>query len=115
MGTMKTQRDSLPWGCWSLLLLGLLMPPATAQDLSYKQAVLLAVKGFNQRSSEASLYRLLELEGQPKGVSWGGMPASEVLLPPRLATLPVLCFYGTSCPEGASPFKWDPTSSRKPS
>lgn len=91
MGTMKTQRDSLSWGCWSLLLLllGLVMPPATAQALSYKEAVLLAVKGFNQRSSEASLYRLLELEEQPKGVSWGGMPASEVLLSQRLATLPL--------------------------
>ncbi|XP_036123304.1 cathelicidin antimicrobial peptide [Molossus molossus] len=66
---MKTQRNSLSWGCWSLLLLvvGLAMPPATGQALSYQQAVLLAVQGFNQRSSEANLYRLLELGAKPEG------------------------------------------------
>lgn len=74
-GTMGTHRDSLPWGRLSLLLLllGLALPPATAQVLSYKEAVLRAVEGFNQRSSEASLYRLLDLDQQlPDGVSWGG-------------------------------------------
>ena len=47
-----------------LLLLGLAMPPATAQTLTYREAVLRAVDGFNQRSSEARLYRLLELDQQ---------------------------------------------------
>ncbi|XP_053525262.1 cathelicidin-6-like [Artibeus jamaicensis] len=63
---METQRDSLPWGRWSLwlVLLGLAVPPATAQVVSYNEAVLAAVNGFNQRSSEPSLYRLLELDQQ---------------------------------------------------
>nr|KAF6473429.1 cathelicidin antimicrobial peptide [Rousettus aegyptiacus] len=52
---------------WSLLLLllGLARPPATsAQAFSYQEAVLRAVDGFNQRSKEANLYRLLELDPQ---------------------------------------------------
>ncbi|XP_045713209.1 cathelicidin-5-like [Phyllostomus hastatus] len=63
---METQKDNLPWGRWSLLLLllGLAVPPATAQVLSYNEAVLAAVVRFNQRSSEANLYRLLELGPQ---------------------------------------------------
>ncbi|XP_053786352.1 cathelicidin-5 [Desmodus rotundus] len=63
---MWTQRDSLPWWRLSLLLLlVLVVPPATAQVLSYNEAVLRAVEVFNQRSSEASLYRLLGLDQQP--------------------------------------------------
>ena len=71
---MWTQRDSLPWWRLSLLLLlVLVVPPATAQVLSYNEAVLRAVEVFNQRSSEASLYRLLGLDQQPPDeVSWGG-------------------------------------------
>ncbi|KAF6098810.1 cathelicidin antimicrobial peptide [Phyllostomus discolor] len=63
---METQRDNLPWGRWSLLLLllGLAVPPAAAQVLGYNEAVLAAVDGYNQRSSEANLYRLLELDPQ---------------------------------------------------
>ncbi|XP_036905728.1 cathelicidin antimicrobial peptide isoform X2 [Sturnira hondurensis] len=63
---METQRNSLLPGCWPLLLLllGLAVPPATAQVLSYNEAVIAAVDGFNQRSSEPSLYRLLELDQQ---------------------------------------------------
>ncbi|XP_012667340.1 cathelicidin antimicrobial peptide [Otolemur garnettii] len=66
---METQRDGSFLGWWSLvlLLLGLVTPLATAQALSYKEAVLRAVDGFNQRSSEANLYRLLDLEQQSKG------------------------------------------------
>ncbi|KAM8758220.1 cathelicidin antimicrobial peptide [Rhynchonycteris naso] len=66
---MEIQRDSLSRGRWSLLLLllGLAVPPAAAQDLSYQEAVLRAVDGFNERSSEASLYRLLELDQLPQG------------------------------------------------
>ncbi|XP_045713208.1 cathelicidin-5-like [Phyllostomus hastatus] len=76
---METQRDNLPWGRWSLLLLllGLAVPPATAQDLSYNQAVLAAVDGYNQRSSEANLYRLLELDPQrPDADLWDDNPST---------------------------------------
>ncbi|XP_024421797.2 protegrin-2 [Desmodus rotundus] len=64
---METQKDSLPWRRWSLLLLLLVLvvPPATAQVLSYNEAVLRAIEDLNQRSSEASLYRLLGLDQQP--------------------------------------------------
>nr|KAF6310191.1 hypothetical protein mMyoMyo1_002038 [Myotis myotis] len=68
---MATQRNSLCWGRWPLLLLllGLAMPlpPAAARALSYQEAVRLAVQGFNQRSREASLYRLLQQDPQPQG------------------------------------------------
>ncbi|KAF0875091.1 cathelicidin antimicrobial peptide [Crocuta crocuta] len=66
---METQRDSLSLGGWSLLLLllGLVITPAAPQALSYKEAVLRAVDGFNQRSSEKNLYRLLHLDSQPNG------------------------------------------------
>ncbi|XP_039693580.1 cathelicidin antimicrobial peptide [Pteropus medius] len=66
---METQRDMPSLRRWSLmlLLLGLARPPATtAQALSYQEAVLRAVDGFNQQSTEANLYRLLELDPQLK-------------------------------------------------
>ena len=74
MGTVKTQRASLSLGRWSLwlLLLGLVLPSACAQAPSYREAVLRAVDRINDRSSEANLYRLLELDPPPKDVSWGG-------------------------------------------
>ncbi|XP_040102837.1 cathelicidin-6 [Oryx dammah] len=61
---METQRASLSLGQWSvwLLLLGLLLPSASAQALSYREAVLHAVDRINEQSSEANLYRLLELD-----------------------------------------------------
>ncbi|XP_008047795.1 cathelicidin antimicrobial peptide [Carlito syrichta] len=65
---METQRDGSFLGRWSLvlLLLGLLMPLATtAQTLSYQEAVLRAVDGFNEQSSEPNLYRLLHQDLQP--------------------------------------------------
>ncbi|XP_029069918.1 protegrin-2-like, partial [Monodon monoceros] len=64
LGTMETQRASLALGQWSLwlLLLGLVVPSASAQALSYREAVLHAVDRLNERSSEANLYRLLELD-----------------------------------------------------
>ncbi|XP_007982285.1 cathelicidin antimicrobial peptide isoform X2 [Chlorocebus sabaeus] len=68
MGTMKTQRDGPSLGRWSLvlLLLGLVMPLAiVAQVLSYQEAVLRAIEGINQRSSDANLYRLLDLDPRP--------------------------------------------------
>uniref|UniRef100_A0A8B9Y6R2 Uncharacterized protein n=1 Tax=Bos mutus grunniens TaxID=30521 RepID=A0A8B9Y6R2_BOSMU len=59
---METQRASLSLGRWSLwlLLLGLALPSASAQALSYREAMLRAVDQLNERSSEANLYRLLE-------------------------------------------------------
>uniref|UniRef100_A0A8C9E1R8 Uncharacterized protein n=1 Tax=Phocoena sinus TaxID=42100 RepID=A0A8C9E1R8_PHOSS len=65
---METQRASLALGRRSLwlLLLGLVVPLASAQALSYREAVLHAVDRLNERSSEANLYRLLELDLPPK-------------------------------------------------
>ena len=72
---METQGASLSLGRWSLwlLLLGLVVPLASAQALSYREAMLCAVDQLSERSSEANLYRLLELDLPPKqDVSWGG-------------------------------------------
>ncbi|KAI4532465.1 hypothetical protein MG293_017730 [Ovis ammon polii] len=65
---METQRASLSLGRRSLwlLLLGLVLPSARAQALSYREAVLRAVDQLNEKSSEANLYRLLELDPPPK-------------------------------------------------
>ncbi|KAM9680504.1 cathelicidin-6-like [Dama dama] len=65
---METQRASLSLGRWSLwlLLLGLVRPSASAQAYSYRRAVLRAVDQFNEQSSEANLYRLLELDPPPE-------------------------------------------------
>ncbi|KAB0353493.1 hypothetical protein FD755_023805 [Muntiacus reevesi] len=64
---METQRASLTLGRWSLclLLLGLVLPSASTQSLSYREAVLRAVDQFNERSSEDNLYRLLDLDATP--------------------------------------------------
>ena len=62
LGTMETQRASLSLGrhlLW-LLLLGLVLPLASAQALSYREAMLCAVDQLSERSSETNLYRLLE-------------------------------------------------------
>ncbi|XP_012590677.1 PREDICTED: cathelicidin antimicrobial peptide [Condylura cristata] len=66
---MESQRDRSSLGWWSLvlLLLGLLVPPATTQVFSYQEAVLRAVDGLNQRSPDANLYRLLELDQKLQG------------------------------------------------
>ncbi|XP_068415263.1 cathelicidin-2-like [Eschrichtius robustus] len=65
---METQRASLALGRWPLwlLLLRLVVPLASSQALSYREAVLRAVDRLNERSSEANLYRLLELDPPPK-------------------------------------------------
>uniref|UniRef100_A0A452F973 Uncharacterized protein n=1 Tax=Capra hircus TaxID=9925 RepID=A0A452F973_CAPHI len=70
---METQGASLSLGRWSLwlLLLGLVVPSASAQALSYREAVLRAVGQLNERSSEANLYRLLELDPAPNDVDPG--------------------------------------------
>ena len=113
---METQRASLSLGRWSLwlLLLGLVLPSASAQALSYREAVLRAVDRINDGSSEANLYRLLELDPPPKDVSWGGGWGQALLLP-ALATLSLLSLRLYLCPEGTCPSRWAPTSSRKPS
>ena len=91
MGTMETQRASLSLGRCSLwlLLLGLVLPSASAQALSYGEAVLHAVDRINEQSSEANLYRLLELDPPPKDVSWG-IGWEGGCLPPALATFSLL-------------------------
>ncbi|XP_045364985.2 protegrin-2-like [Camelus bactrianus] len=65
---METQRASLSLGHWPLwlLLLGLAVPWASAQALSYREAVLRAVDRLNEQSSDPNLYRLLELDLPPK-------------------------------------------------
>lgn len=51
-----------------LLLLGLGLPLAVSQTLSYREAVLRAVDDFNQQSLDTNLYRLLDLDSEPQGV-----------------------------------------------
>ncbi|XP_069416540.1 cathelicidin-7-like [Ovis canadensis] len=65
---METQRAGLSLGRWSLrlLLLGLVLPSASTRSFSYREAVLRAVDQFNERSAEANLYRLLELDPPPE-------------------------------------------------
>ncbi|VCW83777.1 unnamed protein product [Gulo gulo] len=66
---METQRDSTSLQRWPLLLLllGLVVTPATSRTLSYREAVLRVVDSLNQRSSDENLYRLLKLNSQPQG------------------------------------------------
>ncbi|XP_032174405.1 cathelicidin antimicrobial peptide isoform X2 [Mustela erminea] len=66
---METQRDSTSLQRWSLLLLllGLVVTPATSRTLSYREAVLRVVDSLNQRSSDENLYRLLKLNSEPQG------------------------------------------------
>nr|AGA63736.2 cathelicidin-6 [Bubalus bubalis] len=65
---METQRASRALSRRSLwlLLLGLVLPSASAQALSYREAVLHVVNRINEWSSKANLYRLLELDPPPK-------------------------------------------------
>lgn len=70
MGTMHPHED-IPslWRSLSLLLLlGLGLPLAVSQTLSYREAVLRAVDDFNQQSLDTNLYRLLDLDSEPQGV-----------------------------------------------
>ncbi|XP_075404024.1 cathelicidin antimicrobial peptide-like [Tenrec ecaudatus] len=67
---MKTQMDGCSLRGWAVLLLLQLVcvaPPSAAQVYTYQEAVLRAVDGLNQRSSDASLYRLLFLGPEPQG------------------------------------------------
>uniref|UniRef100_A0A4W2BWZ7 Uncharacterized protein n=1 Tax=Bos indicus x Bos taurus TaxID=30522 RepID=A0A4W2BWZ7_BOBOX len=66
--SLEETQASLSLGRWSLwlLLLGLALPSASAQALSYREAVLRAVDRINDGSTEAHLYRLLELDPPPK-------------------------------------------------
>ncbi|XP_031200377.1 cathelicidin antimicrobial peptide [Mastomys coucha] len=49
------------------LLLGLGLPLAISQTLSYREAVLRAVDDFNQQSLDTNIYRLLDLDSEPQG------------------------------------------------
>ena len=91
---METQRAGLSLGRWSLclLLLGLVLPSASARPFSYREAVLRAVDQFNERSSEVNLYHLLELDPPPKDVSWG-IGWEGGCLPPALATFSLLSLW----------------------
>uniref|UniRef100_A0A4X1TP80 Protegrin 1 n=1 Tax=Sus scrofa TaxID=9823 RepID=A0A4X1TP80_PIG len=98
---METQRASLCLGRWSLwlLLLGLVVPSASAQALSYREAVLRAVDRLNEQSSEANLYRLLELDQPPKADEDPGTPkpvsftVKETVCPRPTRRPPELCDF----------------------
>ncbi|XP_006893092.1 PREDICTED: cathelicidin antimicrobial peptide [Elephantulus edwardii] len=99
---MATHRGSrFLWPKWSLLLLllGLVVPPAAPQTYTYQQAVLRAVDGLNQRSSDASLYRLLELDPEPSGDDNPDTPkpvsftVKETVCPRRTRRNPEKCAF----------------------
>uniref|UniRef100_A0A900Q741 Peptide antibiotic PR39 n=1 Tax=Sus scrofa TaxID=9823 RepID=A0A900Q741_PIG len=98
---METQRASLCLGRWSLwlLLLALVVPSASAQALSYREAVLRAVDRLNEQSSEANLYRLLELDQPPKADEDPGTPkpvsftVKETVCPRPTRQPPELCDF----------------------
>lgn len=92
LGSMETQRRAVSL---LLLLLGLVMPVATAQILSYQEAVLRAVDSFNQRSFHDNLFRLLDLESQPPEVSWGQHNA--LLLQPASGHFLCSCYALPAC------------------
>ncbi|XP_040850924.1 cathelicidin antimicrobial peptide [Ochotona curzoniae] len=91
---METQRRAV-----SLLLLGLVMPVATAQILSYQEAVLRAVDSFNQRSFHDNLFRLLDLESQPPEDNDPNTPkpvkftVKETVCPKTTEQLPEQCDF----------------------
>uniref|UniRef100_A0A4X1TRD9 Uncharacterized protein n=1 Tax=Sus scrofa TaxID=9823 RepID=A0A4X1TRD9_PIG len=95
-------RASLCLGRWSLwlLLLGLVVPSASAQALSYREAVLRAVDRLNEQSSEANLYPESHLPtlildqdedpGTPKPVSF---TVKETVCPRPTRQPPELCDF----------------------
>ena len=131
MGIMETQRAGLSLGRWSLwlLLLGLVLPSASAQALSYRQAVLHAVDQPTEKSSEANLYRLLEPSPPSLGHTvppfaqavptvrkalcpLGGLPPLPGNLPrpgspasPRLPALASLLWEQAPCTPGSQDFR----------
>uniref|UniRef100_A0AC11CMF8 5 kDa bactinecin n=1 Tax=Ovis aries TaxID=9940 RepID=A0AC11CMF8_SHEEP len=65
-GTMETQEPALAGALVTVApAAGTSAASASAQALSYREAVLRAVGQLNERSSEANLYRLLELDPAP--------------------------------------------------
>ncbi|XP_072796895.1 cathelicidin-6-like [Vicugna pacos] len=98
---METQRDSLSLRRWSLwlLLLGLAVPWASAQALSYREAVLRAVDRLNEQSSDPNLYRLLELDLPPKADEDPDAPKpvsfmlKETMCPRRTQQPPEQCAF----------------------
>ncbi|XP_012507074.1 PREDICTED: cathelicidin antimicrobial peptide [Propithecus coquereli] len=99
---METRKDGSSLGRWSLvlLLLGLVMPLATAQYLSYQEAVLRAVDGLNQRSSDANLYRLLDLDPQS-----GRDGEPDIPKPVRFTVKETVCPRTTQRPPEQCDFK----------
>ncbi|XP_004581796.1 cathelicidin antimicrobial peptide [Ochotona princeps] len=94
---METQRRGV--SLLPLLLLGLVMPVATTQILSYQQAVLRAVDSFNQRSFHDNLFRLLDLESQPPEDNDPNTPkpvkftVKETVCPKTAEQLPEQCDF----------------------
>lgn len=117
LGTMETQRDSTSLQRWSLLLLllGLVVTPATSRTLSYREAVLRVVDSLNQRSSDENLYRLLKLNSEPQGVSRGGWQWEGRSALASQDVRAVLSFVHALLMSRRLFSKCGPTSSRKPS
>ncbi|XP_032315327.1 antibacterial peptide PMAP-23-like [Camelus ferus] len=98
---METQRASLSLGRSSLwlLLLGLTVTWASAQALSYREAVLRAVDRLNEQSSDPNLYRLLELDLPPKADEDPDAPkpvsftVKETVCPKRTQLPPEQCDF----------------------
>ncbi|KAB0339834.1 hypothetical protein FD754_023618, partial [Muntiacus muntjak] len=96
-----TQRSSFSLGRWSLWLLrlGLVLPSASAQALSYREAVLHTGDCINDRSTEANLYCLLELDSPPKDVEDHSAPkpvsfrVKETVCPKMSQQLPEQCDF----------------------
>ncbi|XP_076774178.1 cathelicidin antimicrobial peptide-like [Arvicanthis niloticus] len=65
---MQSHRDILSlWRSLSLLLLlGLGLPLAISQTLSYREAMLHAMDAFIQQSLDTNLYLLLDLDSEPQ-------------------------------------------------
>ncbi|EPY73637.1 cathelicidin antimicrobial peptide-like protein [Camelus ferus] len=111
---METQRASLStcrWSLW-LLLLGLAVPWASAQALSYREAVLRAVDRLNEQSSDPNLYRLLELDLPPKADEDPDAPkpvsftVKETVMPRRTQLPPEQCDFkekGDEDPDAPKP------------
>ncbi|XP_036049683.1 cathelicidin antimicrobial peptide [Onychomys torridus] len=98
---MRTQRDNpaLRWSLSLLLLLGLVLPSASSQSRSLREAVLRAVDEFNLQSSDTSLYRLLDLDSQPPGDEDPDTPryvrfrVKETVCDKALQQLPEQCIF----------------------
>ncbi|XP_007533667.2 cathelicidin antimicrobial peptide [Erinaceus europaeus] len=101
LAAMEVQREStsLAWWLPLLLLPGLVIPPAAAQTPSYREAALRAVDDLNRQSSDANLYRLLELSEEPMGSGDPSSPkpinflAKETVCPKTTRQFPEQCDF----------------------